>query len=251
MAMRREIETLKEEKRKLQDLLNMLRTLPELRSSHLLRKLRLTTVDLDSLLSQDSSSSNEALPRLTIGKLPTRGSIEFQLMIRHAFAYPTLSPLDAAALGLTSTLASHLTASGASKILQVNILSKTNFYIPVLIRGLTFLSLSQNRNQITSQDPSSLLPEPSTLGYPLEGSPPSSSEGYYDSRLSLLNIRFWSRINITNELAATLLSLYLETDHLNLGLFDYDLFLTDLVEHRSRYCSELLVSSILSWACVS
>lgn len=250
MAMRREIETLKQEKSKLKELLNMLRTLPELRSSYLLQKLRLTTVDLNSLLSKDSSSFDEALPRLGVGKLPTRGSIEFQLMIRHAFAYPTLSPLDASALGLTSSLASHLTASAASKILQVNILSKTYYYIPVLIRGLTIVPLAK-RNRITPQDQVFLIPEPSTLGHPLEGSSPSSSERYYDSRLSLLNIRFWSRIQITNELAATLLSLYLEADHLTLGFFDYDLFLTDLVDHRARYCSELLVSSILSWACVS
>ncbi|EFY97999.1 Zn(2)-C6 fungal-type DNA-binding domain protein [Metarhizium robertsii ARSEF 23] len=252
MAIRREIETLKQEKSKLQELLNMLRTLPELRSLYLLQKLRLTTVDLNSLLSQDSSSFDEALPRLAVGKLPTQGSIEFQLMIRHAFAYPTLSPLDASALGLTSSLASHLTASAASKILQVNILFKTYYYIPDLIFGLTILSLSQKRNRISPQDPVFLIPEPSTLGaHPLEGSSPSSSERYYDSRLSLLNIRFWSRIKITNDLAATLLSLYLETDHITLGFFNYDLFLTDLVDQRVRYCSELLVSSILSWACLA
>ena len=87
-------------------------------------------------------------------------------------------------------------------------------------------------------------------GRPLDPKSLSKPEVYYDSRLSLLDIGFWSNIQITNELAVTLLSLYLETDHLTLGFFDLELFLIDLVENRTRYCSRLLVSSILSWSCV-
>ena len=85
----------------------------------------------------------------------------------------------------------------------------------------------------------------------MERNSSTTSQEYCDSRLGLIDIGFWSGIQITNQLAATLLSLYLKTDHPTLGLFDYDLFLTDLVNQRVRYCSRLLVSSILSWACVS
>lgn len=95
----------------------MLRTLPEARSSYLLQALRFSTADINSLLSHDSGSFNEPLPRLLVETLPPRNSLEFKLMVRHSFAYPTLSPLDASALGLMSTISSHLTANSASEIL--------------------------------------------------------------------------------------------------------------------------------------
>ena len=129
MAMRREIETLKQDNSKLQELVDILKTLPEHRSIHLLQKLRLTTTDIHSLLSHGRSSFSEALPRLFVWNLPARGSLEFTLMVRHAFAYPTLSPLDASALGFTSALASDMAESAAAKILQVNLLPMPCHYI--------------------------------------------------------------------------------------------------------------------------
>lgn len=50
--------------------------------------------------------------------------------------------------------------------------------------------------------------------------------------------------------AAKALSRYLDVDHPILGLFDADLFLEDLCGYETRFCSELLVNSLLSWACV-
>lgn len=53
------------------------------------------------------------------------------------------------------------------------------------------------------------------------------------------------------ELATSLLEFYIEMDHPILGLFDIDLFLDDLLHQRTRFCSSLLVTSIVLWACVS
>ncbi|KAK7985506.1 hypothetical protein PG996_005254 [Apiospora saccharicola] len=60
---------------------------------------------------------------------------------------------------------------------------------------------------------------------------------------------YWTRTAVTDQLAATLLSQYLQTDHPIVGLFDANLFVTDLVDCRKRFCSPLLVCALLCWAC--
>ena len=72
-----------------------------------------------------------------------------------------------------------------------------------------------------------------------------------DERLKNLNIEFWTSVPIPSDLAAKIISLYLETDHPLLGSFDPDLFLADLVDCRNNYCSEILVSAVMYWGCVS
>lgn len=72
-----------------------------------------------------------------------------------------------------------------------------------------------------------------------------------DERLEELNIEFWSSVPIPSDLAAKIISLYLETDHPLLGSFDPTLFVEDLVRCRTRYCSKLLVNALMYWSCVS
>ncbi|KAG6028780.1 hypothetical protein E4U41_000583 [Claviceps citrina] len=72
---------------------------------------------------------------------------------------------------------------------------------------------------------------------------------FCDARLHNLQIHFWTRVPIPNRLAASAISFYLETDHLTAGVFDADLFLTDLVEQRLQHCSSFLVSALLCFAC--
>ncbi len=72
-----------------------------------------------------------------------------------------------------------------------------------------------------------------------------------DERLGKIVISTWTKVPITNEFAARVISLYLETDHPLLGLFDADLFLDDLVSGQINFCSPLLVNALLCWACVS
>jgi len=70
-----------------------------------------------------------------------------------------------------------------------------------------------------------------------------------DERLLNADILAWTGVNIPIVSARRTLSLYLETDHAITALFDVDLFLNDLVSSGTRFCSRLLVSSLLSWAC--
>lgn len=72
-----------------------------------------------------------------------------------------------------------------------------------------------------------------------------------DSRLNKLEIMHWTDVDIDNDLAARCISLYLETDHPLLGLFDPDLFVEQLISGQEQFCSALLVNALLYWACVS
>ena len=78
-----------------------------------------------------------------------------------------------------------------------------------------------------------------------------TSSDYCDTRLHELDISFWTSVPISNEFAANVISLYLETDHPLLGIFDPALFISDLVTWKLQFCSRLLVNAILYWACVS
>ncbi|KAG6032767.1 hypothetical protein E4U41_007141 [Claviceps citrina] len=70
-----------------------------------------------------------------------------------------------------------------------------------------------------------------------------------DARLARLNIRYWTKIDISDDLAARCISLYLKTDHPLLGHFDPELFVSHLISKEHEYCSSLLVHSMLYWAC--
>ena len=80
---------------------------------------------------------------------------------------------------------------------------------------------------------------------------PSKRPEYCDERLRHLDITPWTSVPVSNEFAADVISLFLETDHPIQGLFDADLFLNDLVNSLHRFCSRLLVSSLLFVGCVS
>ena len=89
--------------------------------------------------------------------------------------------------------------------------------------------------------------EQMSMHSPLPALPPT----YCDARLAMLDMSMWTTVPIPNDLAAAAISLYLQTDHPLLGFFDADVFLEDLLKGRPRYCSTLLVSSLLFWVLVS
>lgn len=74
---------------------------------------------------------------------------------------------------------------------------------------------------------------------------------YFDGRLHDLEISYWTSVPISNDMAASAISFYLERDHAIIGIFDTELFLSSLVENDVRSCSAFLVSSLLYVACVS
>ena len=78
-----------------------------------------------------------------------------------------------------------------------------------------------------------------------------SSAQYCDRRLNGLSLQRWTSVWMPDELGAKMISFYLESDHPILGHFDPDLFVHDLVEYNSQYCSPMLVNSVLLQASVS
>src|SRR6478609_8485344 len=56
-----------------------------------------------------------------------------------------------------------------------------------------------------------------------------------DERLEELNMSFWTSVSISDDVAAKIISLYLETDHPLLRIFKPDLFVDDLASCRLRH----------------
>lgn len=74
---------------------------------------------------------------------------------------------------------------------------------------------------------------------------------YCDERLKNLNVAFWTEVEVTNDFAARVISLYLRTDHPLLGLFSPNLFIADLVGKRERFCSRFLFHTLMYLGSVS
>lgn len=84
-------------------------------------------------------------------------------------------------------------------------------------------------------------------------SKPSDRPRYCDPRLERLNIGFWTSVPLTNEQAASAISLYIETHHPIWSFFDASQFISDLVDCRTdskSTCSPIMVSSLLAFAMV-
>ncbi|KAL1866839.1 hypothetical protein Daus18300_006542 [Diaporthe australafricana] len=84
---------------------------------------------------------------------------------------------------------------------------------------------------------------------PNQSAGPDHPDVLCDKRLKHIRIRSWTQVPISNELAARLIDFYLTGDHPILGFFDANLFLGDLVAHKTEFCSPLLLSAVLCFAC--
>lgn len=77
-----------------------------------------------------------------------------------------------------------------------------------------------------------------------------STSTFCDERLQYLDIRYWTTVPIPNMYAASVISLYMTTDHPTVALFDAELFIRDLVGRGHRFCSSLLVNAVLCYQIV-
>ena len=150
--------------------------------------------------------------------------MEQELMVRHPIAYPVLMPISVSALPLETLLAPR-----KAEILGERLL----------------LSATPSERIDTSMA--------------------SSDNGTFDdwcdnlSHLSQLHIEYlhqvdialWTELPVPNDVAIRVIALYLNNDYPVLPLFNADLFLQDLSQNRPYFCSRLLVSALLGWACVS
>ncbi|KAH7128719.1 hypothetical protein B0J11DRAFT_525585 [Dendryphion nanum] len=160
---------------------------------------------------------------------PTNTPVEFQLVALHPNAYPALSPLDVGSLDL--------------RLLGITPLTSFRHHNPASPPGRRI------KDPILYRDRQPPWGSPSARDHDaLTSANPLSSE-YIDPRLNHIRICRWTHVAITDDLASRVVSLYLLNDTSWWAYFDIDLFLEDLANGKTRFCSQLLVNSILAWAC--
>lgn len=200
-----------------EDLLHRLKSLPEDEAVALLLQVR------------SGGRVNENLVTARNIPPPQRTSVEFELMHRHPILYPVVTAIK-------------------SPEIQVSDLRT----LPYREHGSDTATLVGS-SKLSSRRPSSSRHSSNTQGFQ---QPPSPEPGaawenpeLCDERLKHIKILNWTQVPISDELAARLIAFYLVVDHPVLGLFDADLFLGDLVAHKTEFCCPLLLTAVLSFAC--
>ncbi|KAM0413777.1 hypothetical protein ACHAPD_007018 [Fusarium lateritium] len=217
------------------DVLELLLSLPADQALAAHRQLRGATNLTDVLSSLQGSMHGRHQPS-TIRTAqaispPTSSGLEFELTVRHGVAYPTLFPLDLASLSADPRLRPIQRSPG-----QV-----------ILIEG----SSPSDSTTSPSTASSNSHATPSTLSFVKQEEEPVGPhrDTYCDERLHRLRIGYWTGVAIQDEVAARVISHYLQSNHTIFGFFDPNLFIHDLVEHRHEYCSSFLVNALLAHAC--
>ncbi|KAF4969498.1 hypothetical protein FSARC_3284 [Fusarium sarcochroum] len=155
--------------------------------------------------------------------------VELDLNMRYSNAFPRLDVFEIADVDLRLLTV----RKGTPTLLNPQAIGPTS----------PFLSIEyQNRSSETPTSSGSF-------------SSPSDATGdstlHVDSRLEDLRIWQWTSVPIPDSLAAQAISFYLINEHPVLAFFDADLFVRDLASGGGRFCSPLLVSSLLAWSCAS
>lgn len=194
-----------------------------------------------------------------LGSLRSSASVsEFLLVLDSGIIKPP-SPTD--------PLATSLAGTSADSPIELDLNMRFSGVFPVLktldIKDVDLSLLALNKRALTSSNQQTTAPlTPFTpIEFGQRSETPSTSESFstpsdttgdtgIDPRLESLQIWQWTSIPIPESLASQAISFYLVNEHPLLAFFDADLFIRDFVAGGGRFCSQLLVSSLLAWACV-
>ena len=246
MALKRENENLTSSLEELGELVNHLKYMPEDVANGTLQKLRATSdpsrllqsikEDVPGFRLSDHTKLRSILPPMPPGA-------EFELMKRYPIAFPKIAPLE------------DNTFQRSPRVNPARIPQMDSW--PDSKDLSKFLSTQASRQYVAESSASvcdNQMPvynfQSSTKRAPNQTSPEPATR-YWDRRLDHLNIAFWTTVPVTSQFAAGAISLYLETDQPIAGLFDAHVFVSNLVDCKLQFCSPFLVSSLLSFACVS
>ncbi|KAI9151383.1 hypothetical protein HJFPF1_08585 [Paramyrothecium foliicola] len=242
MAMDRQISQLRERLEQHHDLIQHLRSAPEDEAIATIRRLR-ATPDLEAVLSSAGPSITLKRPsesEAARATLPlTQSRLEFELTVLHGKAYLALLPIDTTAAGGASNL---FRCRHTPSPLYVSTSALVATYETLAIRP----SAEPTVQSPLSRPPSALrgsntISVPSILG-------PVQDRVYCDARLRHVQFGYWTSVPVSDEFAASVLSVYLENEHAIVGTFDTDMFLDDLSGYRLEFCSSFLVSALLCLA---
>ncbi|KAI0391177.1 hypothetical protein F5Y17DRAFT_468381 [Xylariaceae sp. FL0594] len=198
------------------EMLELFKSLREDRAIALLKLLR-ERGDATTVLTEFKSGQDEAgslRPSDAHGSVRHHNSLERELMAHNPQAYPVLLPIDPGALASSN-----------------------------LLRPKASLPVTSQSNTTGSQYDYHPIMENEKDGH-------SEQEPHYcDDRLHNLRREFWTDIDISSDRVARAISLYIRTDHPLLGLFNPSLFIADLVNQETHYCSRFLFHSLMYLAC--
>ncbi|KAM0231510.1 hypothetical protein ACHAP5_011041 [Fusarium lateritium] len=162
-------------------------------------------------------------PNLIKSLLPSN-PVEQELMVRHPIAYPVLLPMVISDLPFEE-LTSRRPGMTATQVL----------------RDTT--SPSSADMMLTDDDE----PEEDALFEFCKGLPHLTQS--HIEYLQNVNLTLWMDLPIPNITAVRVIALYLNNDYPVLPVFHADLFLRDLCQNQPYFCSALLISALLGWAC--
>ncbi|KAI1060225.1 hypothetical protein LB506_011035 [Fusarium annulatum] len=195
-----------------------------------------------------------------LGNLRSSGSVSEFLQVLDSGIIKPPSPTD--------PLATSLAGTSADSPIELDLNMRFSGVFPVLetldIKDVDLGLLAVNKRALTSSNQQATAPlTPFTpIEFGQRSETPSTSESFstpsdttgdtgIDPRMESLQIWQWTSISIPESLAAQAISFYLVNEHPLLAFFDADLFIRDFVAGEGRFCSQLLVSSLLAWACAS
>jgi hypothetical protein len=217
IKIQKQLDTLQDNFNQYADILDQLKTLPEQDALKLLQRLRSPADVAGAFTSMQGNLQTRvgiSDHKTSQALLPTTNSrIEFELTALHGIVYPTLLPVDITTLDISP------------------------------------LGKPESPPSSQSSDSGSLVSRKSSSTTIVLSS--AGSKPYCDSRLKDLDISYWTKVPITDESAATLISLYLETDQTIVSFIDANLFVESLVNRVPKFCSTFLVTAMLYVACVS
>ncbi|KAI0840471.1 hypothetical protein F5Y06DRAFT_241282 [Hypoxylon sp. FL0890] len=204
------------------ELLELLKSLPEEKASELLRDLR-EKGDAAFVLNEFKGAP--------IASDRVHPDIESELKAKYPNAYPALVAITPSVLAASNLLRSDLSALSGKEDARPD--------------------MKQTQVGRSNVDRSTATPidADSAVSHFRSHLPDGHEPDYFDDRLRDLKIGFWTDIAVTNKFAAQVISLYLRTDHPLLGLFDPYLFVADLIDQKSRFCSRFLVHSLMYLGC--
>lgn len=197
------------------DLFNMLREMPRGRDTPVV-----LTEAPSSVSPQPEHNPNGIV-------LPPSNPLENELMVRHPIAYPILLPIALDKLPLKDLLNPRTPGMTATQVL----------------RDVTSPSLA-DAMLMGDEEPSG------DALYEFCKGLPHLTQLQIDY-LRKINLTSWIELPIPNQSAVRVIALYLNNDYPVLPVFHADLLLHDLSQNRPYFCSALLISALLGWACVS
>ncbi|KAL3601997.1 hypothetical protein FPOAC2_06291 [Fusarium poae] len=218
--------------------LELLRTAPEENVAAMLLDLRSRGSVSDFLQSVDSGTAGTAGTSSPLNPLTTSlagtlasSALEMDLNMRYSSAFPTLENLTITDVDL-GLLADD---KRNSKSLTFSEPTSISPYSPIDFSG------RQPATPATSE----------SFSTPSDTTGDSSQQSYIDHRLEGLQIWQWTSVPIPETLAEQTISFYLSNEHPLIAFFDANLFIRDLVSGGGRFCTPVLVSSLLAWSCAS